>query len=134
MSNYNTVYKSVQKQNKILESNIRDINEKFSTDDQKSIYTHQKLSVVKNIYFVLFIIYYIVLLMAIYVIFFRLKTINSIYSKLFIVVLLVLAPFIIIPIEIQLYKLLIYSYNTITSNVNVTKPNSLPPPNIQSGL
>lgn len=134
MSDYNTVYKSVQRQNRVLETNIRDITEKFSTDDQKSIYTNQKLSVVKNIYVILFTIYYFLVLISIYIIFFKLKTVTSIYSKIFILVLLVIMPFIIIPIEVQLYKLIKYSYNVISSNVNITKSNTLPPPNIQSGL
>lgn len=110
ISNYFTLFTTVSNENDTLETNVKKLNEYYSTDDQKVNYEElqiQWFNTIKN--YLYFTYYTLVLTLAILLI---IK--NTKYTKVYkftIILCLVVFPFIIAPIEIIIYNIITYIWS-----------------------
>ena len=110
-------YDAVVNQNKKLDSEIQNYKNIYSSDEQKVNYQTQQVNYLNVWNNYLFIVYYTLLLILFYFLYYS----NSllIYMKVCIVVLSVLYPYIIMPVETNLFNLFSYLFSIITGNVYI---------------
>ena len=103
---------NVINQNKLLESQIQQNQNNYTTDDTQVFYKKQQFYRQKDFNYILFIIFYTLILgLAVYLFFFN-NTMN-IYLKIFITILLAIYPFIIESIEFFVYFIFYYVYSLV---------------------
>ena len=107
---YYEKYKTLKAQNDLLGTQIQNIDTDYATDKSKSLYKTEKVMQLRSYNFILFIIYYIcVILLALY--FFLLnRSTFSFRTKIIVIVLFVVYPFMIDYIEQYGYFLYNYIY------------------------
>ena len=103
----------LDKQNDVLSYALQQLNEKYSTDDQKNKFEQQKIDNLRYTFNSIFIIYYISLIGVLY--FLYKSTSYSNYKKIFILIGFAIFPFIISTIELLVYDILIYIYSIVFS-------------------
>ena len=105
MTNYYEKYTIVKAQNDNID---KEIQEQYATNKSKALYTTQKIIDLRNFNFILFIIFYCSLFILI-IYFFLLNRSNiSFTTKIIIIILFIVYPFLIQWIELYIY--FIYSY------------------------
>ena len=114
-------YKIIKAQNEILNSQIQNLKEYYTTNKSESLYKIQKVNELRKYNFILFVLYYIcVIILALY--FFMLnRTLISFNTKIIITVLFVLYPFLIDIIEQYLYFIYLYIYAYISGIAYIPK-------------
>jgi hypothetical protein len=113
ISNYSISFIEVQTQNKLIDNQINDIKQEYSTDTQKVNYQSEKIYTLKKINYVLFIMYYFIVLIFTLVLIMYNTTFTK-YFKILIVILFLLFPF----MSDILYQLIVYLYNYIFAMLN----------------
>jgi len=104
-----TDLKNVINENKLLENQIQENQNNYTTDDTQVFYKKQQFYRQKDLNFILYIIFYVLILgLAVYLFIFN-NTIN-VYLKIFITILLAIYPFIIEHIEFFIYFIFYYVY------------------------
>jgi VIT1/CCC1 family predicted Fe2+/Mn2+ transporter len=107
---YFSLFTTVSNENDTLIANIKNLNDYYSTDDQKVIYEEQQKQWFDAINLYLYFIFYALLI--IFAVYFILKnTKYTILSKFIILICLLIFPFIIAPIEIVIYNFIIYIWS-----------------------
>jgi hypothetical protein len=107
---YYEKYKTLKAQNDLLGTQIQNIETNYATDKSKSLYKTEKVMQLRSYNFILFIIYYIcVILLALYL-FLLNRTTFSFRTKIALIVLFVVYPFMIDYIEQYGYFLYNYIY------------------------
>ncbi len=96
----------IEHQNQKLDKSIHDVKDKYSTDNQKSYYLTLKKDTANMYVNILLFVYYVVAAVTVYIIFIS-KTIGF-TSKIFLVILIAIYPFIATSIFVFLYQLIIY--------------------------
>jgi len=96
----------VEHQNQKLDESIHDVKDKYSTDDQKSYYLSLKKDTTNMYVNILIFVYYVVGALTAYIIFVS-KSIGF-TSKILLVLLIAIYPFIATSIFVFLYQLLMY--------------------------
>ena len=103
---------NVINENKLLESQIQQNQNNYTSDDTQVFYKKQQYYRQKDFNFILFIIFYTLILgLAVYLFIFN-NTMN-LYLKIFITILLAIYPFIIERIEFFVYFIFYYAYALI---------------------
>lgn len=108
-------YTSVKNENELINQQIQENKNKYSTDVKQFRYQNDNLIYLKSINFYIFIIYYIFLLILIYFMIF-IKT-SHIMKKLIIVFVMLIFPFILKPIQEYIHFILHFTVTHITGNV-----------------
>jgi len=112
IDNIQTDLNNVINENKLLESQIQQNQNNYTTDDTQVFYKTQQYYRQQDFNFILFIIFYSLILgLAVYLFIFN-NTIN-VYLKIFITILLAIYPFIIESIEFFVYFIFYYVYALI---------------------
>jgi len=108
------VYK-VKTQNDNIDEEIQKFTQDHSTDYKKTFYENQSIDYLQNVYVYLFYVYLFFVLIVIFILVFN----GEIYkmNMLALVLLLILFPFYIYPIEQLLYLFFMYIYNFFTEKV-----------------
>ncbi len=115
--NYKKLNETVKWQNDILREQQKTQNDTYSTDNQKIKYQTVNINFYYAINQILWWVYYIVALGVLFCLFFGKTSEYSIIYKRFLAILVILFPYIIIPIESYLYWLLGYFYAVINKSV-----------------
>lgn len=113
ISNYSISFIEVETQNKLIDNQINNIKQEYSTDTQKVNYQSEKIYTLKKINYVLFIMYYFLVLIFILVLLMYNTTFTK-YFKILIVIIFLLFPF----TSDILYQLIVYLYNYIHAMLN----------------
>jgi len=100
----------INKQNEKIIKDIKRIDEKYSTDNQKIYYEKKKLEYLDNLNWYLFFLFYI---FAFIVSFFIFKTEYKLKWKIFFIILVFIYPFVISTITYYIYELIVYIYAII---------------------
>jgi hypothetical protein len=125
MSDYQQLYNAVKHQNTILETEQTGMNQNFATDTQRVKYQTDDVAYYKFINYYLRWVYYIAALGVLYVV---LAGKNKGFSvgNFFIVLIVLLFPYIIAPIEAFIYSVLRYLYALIFRNVYLKSKYDMP--------
>jgi len=115
ISTYTDLVNKVQVQNEELDKEIEGYSQEHSTDYTKSFYENQSIEYLKNIYVYLFYIYFFFVLIVIFIMIFK-NTIFEMNNSILVIV-LILLPFIIYPIEQFIYSFVLYIYKFFTDQV-----------------
>jgi hypothetical protein len=108
----NKTLENVIHQNKLLENQIQQNQNNYTTDDTEVFYKKQQFYRQKDFNYILYIIFYVLILgLAVFLFIFN-NTMN-IYSKLFVIVLFAIYPFIIEYIEFFVYFIFYYAYSLV---------------------
>lgn len=110
-------FTSVKAENDLINQQIQENNNSYSTDNKQFVYQTENLVYLKSINFVIFIIYYIAFLIFLYFMIF-VKT-SDIKIKIFIILIFLLYPFIIKPIEEFFYFIITFMISTLFGNVYI---------------
>ena len=102
-------------QNTQLEQKIRTNEDNTTTNNQKINYMGQSINTYQQINYYLFILYYIFVVFAVYKLF-RSKN-SDFYSNIFYLLFFGIFPYVIYPIELKLYNLVLYIYAFVNGNV-----------------
>ena len=108
-------FETVKNENALIEKQILDNNTKFATDTKKYHYQSENLVHLKSTNFILFILFYTVFIFLIYFVFVNVSL--SFYSKVGIVLIMVLYPFIIKPFEQLIWFILKFIYSLLFGKV-----------------
>jgi hypothetical protein len=111
------LYKALELQNKVLRNMVTDQKNMYSTDEQKVKYQTANITFYYSVNQILWWIYYIILLGVIYCILFGKAKSFSIILKTFLVIFVVIFPYVMIPIETFLYWILTYFYAVMNKTV-----------------
>jgi len=101
-TNYGQMYQLVEAQNKLLENNIQNLTEMYSTDSSQSVHLNNKYNALKDINYYLFLVYCGILIILI-VLVYRTQKIRW-YFKVLLVFGFALYPFVIYYIEDGVYQ------------------------------
>ena len=104
-------YNSIVNQNEQLDTEIQNYKNNYSTDDQKVFYQSQQVNYLNVWNNYLFIIYYVFLIILCYFLYYSNSLLN--YMKIGIVLLCVLYPYIIIPVETKTFNFFNYLFSII---------------------
>jgi hypothetical protein len=126
MTDYKKLFDSVKWQNEILITQYSKLKDLYSTDDQKVRYLFDYIDFYTTITQIMIWVYYILTLVAIYAIFMGVDRGYTTNFKIMLVLLLVIFPLVILPLETFLYWLLRYIYSLITGSVMVQSNVELP--------
>ena len=110
-------FTGVKAENDLINQQIQENNNSYSTDNKQFFYQTENLVYLKSINFVIFIIYYIAFLIFLYFMIF-VKT-SDIKIKIFIILIFLLYPFIIKPIEEFFYFIITFTISTLFGNVYI---------------
>jgi hypothetical protein len=111
-----TEYSYLIKQNEYLSNRYDYIKEQFDRHDNKHIVYSKNFDNLNILYTILFFSYYLLILGAIYILYFN-KPTWKMYFKIILLILFLLFPFVIYSIEKILYNSWIYLYSIISGNV-----------------
>lgn len=117
LSGLQYAFTSVKTENDLINQQIQENVNKYSTDNKQFIYQNDNLIYLKSINFVIFILYYCVFLIFLYFMIF-VKT-TDVKIKIFIAFFFLLFPFIIKPIEEFFYFMITFFISTIFGNVYI---------------
>ena len=102
-------------QNNQLNAKIKTIEEETTTNNQKINYMLESIHTYKQINYYLFILYYIFVIIVAYKLF-RSKN-GNIYMNVFYLLCFSIFPYVIYPLEINIYNLVLYIYAFINGNI-----------------
>jgi predicted nucleic acid-binding Zn ribbon protein len=108
----NESYNVILNQNHSLQNTIKNVKEVYSTDDRKIIYENEGITRFKTMSFYLLIIYYILIVLLITFIMNTKKKVTR-NTKIMLILLFIIYPFIIGYIENIIYRIFIYIYTFI---------------------
>ena len=109
---YGSLFTAVLSENKSLQNNIQILTDIYSTDDQKASYENDQIQWFLNANNFLYCVYFfLVLLFALIIIVKNMK--YSIKMKTFMIIPLVIFPFIISAIEISMYNFISFIWSFI---------------------
>ena len=91
-----------QNQNNALDQTIQNMNDLYSTDDQKVVYQSAQIEYLNTINTIFYFIYFALLIVVAFILIFKIQTI-SLFMRVIIAILFILYPFIIGFIEHYLY-------------------------------
>ena len=126
MTDYKKLFDAVKWQNEILTTQYSKLKDLYSTDDQKVRYLFDYIDFYTTITQIMIWVYYILTLVAIYTIFMGVERGYTTNFKIMLVLLLVIFPLVILPLETFLYWLLRYIYSLITGSVMTQSNVELP--------
>jgi hypothetical protein len=115
--NYTLLYDKVKAENDRITKTYDVIKNANSASGQKSKYVNQSTQILQKIYYVLFWIYLVVAVGLSVVIYMYSK--QGLYMKVFLILLVLLFPFYIYPLEIFVFEILRYLYSLVLSVVYV---------------
>ena len=116
-NNYSLLYDKVKTENTQIENAFDGIKNVNSANGQKSKYVYQSTQILQRIYEVLFWIY-LVLAIGLSVVIYMFSK-QSLYMKIFFILVVVLFPFYIYPLERYMFEILRYLYSLVLSVVYV---------------
>ena len=111
------LYKALESQNKVLRNVVMDQKNMYSTDAQKVKYQSANITFYYFVNQILWWIYYLIILGVIYCILFGKAKTFSLTLKTFLVIFVVIFPYVMIPIETFLYWILTYFYAVMNKTV-----------------
>jgi hypothetical protein len=111
-------YTSVKTENDLIKQQIQENTDNYSTDNKQFVYQTDNLIYLKSVNFVIFIIYYSAFLIFFFFVIFMKPTMN-IRIKIGLILIFLLYPFIIKPIEEFFYFVITFLISTIFGNVYV---------------
>jgi hypothetical protein len=117
LSNYTMLLDKVKKENTQLANSFDYMKNQSSADGQKSKYVNQSTQILEKIYNVLFWIYLVVAVGLSVVIYMYSK--QGIYMKVFFILLVLLFPYYIYPLENFVFEIMRYLYSLMLSVVYV---------------
>ena len=117
LTNYRMLLDKVTKENKQLANSFDYMKNQSSADGQKSKYVNQSTQILEKIYNVLFWIYLVVAFGLSVVIYMYSK--QGIYMKVFFILLVLLFPYYIYPLENFVFEIMRYLYSLMLSVVYV---------------
>jgi short subunit fatty acids transporter len=117
LTNYTMLLDKVKKENKQLANSFDYMKNQSSADGQKSKYVNQSTQILEKIYNVLFWIYLVVAVGLSVVIYMYSK--QGIYMKVFFILLVLLFPYYIYPLENFVFEIMRYLYSLVLSVVYV---------------
>ena len=117
LRNYTLLYDKVKTENDRIKNTYDVMKNANSASGQKSKYVNQSTQILQKIYDVLFWIYLVVAVGLSVVIYMYSK--QGIYMKVFLILLVLLFPFYIYPLEIFVFEILRYLYSLVLSVVYV---------------
>lgn len=117
LTNYTMLLDKVRKENIQLENTFDYMKNQSSADGQKSKYVNQSTQILEKIYNVLFWIYLVVAVGLSVVIYMYSK--QGIYMKVFFILLVLLFPYYIYPLENFVFEIMRYLYSLVLSVVYV---------------
>ena len=117
LSNYTMLLDKVKKENTQLANTFDYMKNQSSADGQKSKYVNQSTQILEKIYNVLFWIYLVVAVGLSVVIYMYSK--QGIYMKVFFILLVLLFPYYIYPLENFVFEIMRYLYSLMLSVVYV---------------
>jgi hypothetical protein len=117
-SDYIMMYNTVLAENKAIDKTVQQMKEANSTDDSKFIYENEELYKLIFINNVLFYVYYLLVIVGVFI--FLRKNMN-LYIKITSLILIILYPFLIYPIENIIYICVSFVYSFLTGNVYAKK-------------
>lgn len=112
---YESNFNLFKNQNKLLQNQISDTSNIYSTDKQKNYYMNENLMFYKKINYYLLILYYIFVIFIAILIFLSSKF--NIYMKTLLIILFFIYPIIIFNLEIFIFNLFRYLYALIRGDV-----------------
>jgi hypothetical protein len=117
LRNYTLLYDKVKTENDRIKKTYDVMQNANSASGQKSKYVNQSTQILQKIYNVLFWIYLVVAVGLSVVIYMYSK--QGLYMKVFLILLVLLFPFYIYPLEIFVFEILRYLYSLVLSVVYV---------------
>jgi hypothetical protein len=117
LNNYTMLLDKVTKENEQLANSFDYMKNQSSADGQKSKYVNQSTQILEKIYNVLFWIYLVVAVGLSVVIYMYSK--QGIYMKVFFILLVLLFPYYIYPLENFVFEIMRYLYSLVLSVVYV---------------
>ena len=108
------LYYEVKNQNNAIETQIKNMGEVYSTDNQVINYKIEQTEYLHNINVILLYLYF--LLLIILIIYLTIMPKSNLYVQVGLVITLVMYPFIIYFIEKRLYLLFLYLYSMLNGN------------------
>jgi short subunit fatty acids transporter len=117
LTNYTMLLDKVKKENIQLANSFDYMKNQSSADGQKSKYVNQSTQILEKIYNVLFWIYLVVAVGLSVVIYMYSK--QGIYMKVFFILLVLLFPYYIYPLENFVFEIMRYLYSLVLSVVYV---------------
>ena len=108
------LYNTVCSENNAIQTTIQNMKNTFSTDESKQMYQSTEVS---NLNYVNGILFYIFFFLVILLISILLKQNVSMTYKIIIVLLVIIYPFVIYPIEYGINNVLLYIWAVINGNV-----------------
>jgi hypothetical protein len=113
LNDYSISFIEVNTQNNLIDNQIKEIKDVYSTDNQKVNYQSDKITTLKYINYVLFLIYYVVFAFLIIVLLMYNITFTKQFKSL-LVIIFILFPF----VSDIVYQLIVYLYNFIYALLN----------------
>lgn len=102
-TDWTAIYESTSIQNKSIESEIHDLLDDHTIDNQKIYYQAEEIRTIVDINTYLFYIYYLFVILVCYVVIFRQKYVNK-YARAAIIIGFIIYPFVIGYVERLLYN------------------------------
>lgn len=113
-SNITDLYQLVKNQNNIIETQIKNTSELYSTDNQNINYKIEQIDYLHGMNVLLFYIYF--LLMFILIICVVINPNGNLYIQFGLIITLIIYPFVIYFFEWKLYLLFLYIYSILNGN------------------
>ena len=113
-SNITDLYQLVKNQNNIIETQIKNTSELYSTDNQNINYKIEQIDYLHGMNVLLFYIYF--LLMFIIIICVVINPNANLYIQFVLIITLIIYPFVIYFFEWKLYLLFLYIYSILNGN------------------
>ena len=112
-NNFNLTF--LKNQNQLLQNEITNTKEIYSTDDQKNFYLNQNLTFYQNLNYYLLMLYFIFVIIISVIMFLSMK--YNMYVKIGYITFFAFFPLFIFKLEIFIYNLLRYMYALINGEV-----------------
>jgi hypothetical protein len=112
--NITDLYNLVKNQNTIIEKQIKNTRELYSTDNQNINYKIQQIDYLHGMNVLLFYIYF--MLMFILIICIVINPNGNLYIQIGLIITLIIYPFVIYFLEWKLYLLFLYIYSILNGN------------------
>ena len=109
-----SLYYEVKDQNNIIESQTKNMDELFSSDNQNINYKIEQIEYLHSINVLLFYLYFI--LIVILIILSIIKPTGNLYVQIGAVIIIIIYPFLIYFFERRLYLLFLYLYSIFNGN------------------
>ncbi len=113
-SNITYLYNLVKNQNTIIETQIKNTSELYSTDTQNINYKIEQIDYLHSISVLLFYIYFMLLFLLIICI--VINPNGNLYIQIGLIITLIIYPFVIYFFEWKLYLLFLYIYSILNGN------------------